>query len=101
MLVAQNVLLLLIAEVRLGGTGGVGGSTLADATSAHEYLGLQQKLALAGFALHVVHRIVVFHIGVEAEDHRVFLSARMSSAQFISRLPQKLARRLTLRTFKI
>src|SRR6476469_9735742 len=42
---------------------------LSDATSAHEYLGLQQLISLPRLALHVVDRIANFDVCVESEDH--------------------------------
>jgi hypothetical protein len=43
---------------------------LADTTSLHEDLGLQQSLAFARFTLHVIHDLIVFNVGIEAEDHQ-------------------------------
>ena len=52
----------------------VRGGALADAAAAHEHLGLQQKLAFAGFALHVVDGVAVLNVGVKSEDHAFFFT---------------------------
>src|SRR5436309_26308 len=72
--VAQHGLLMLVAEVRIGSRGSIGGSAVADATAADESLCLEQKLTLPSFTLHVIDVFAVFHIGVEAEDHGIFLA---------------------------
>jgi hypothetical protein len=47
----------------------VGGRALSDAATTHEYLGLQQKFAFAGLALHVVDGVALLDIRVKAENH--------------------------------
>jgi hypothetical protein len=42
---------------------------LTDTPPFHEDLGLQQGLALAGFALHVIDNVIVLDIGIEAKNH--------------------------------
>ncbi len=52
-------------------TGAVRNGALPDALASNEDLCLQQVLAFAGFALHVVGRVFVANVGVEAKDHAV------------------------------
>ena len=69
MLLAQNLFLLLISEIWALGLVGVRGGTFADAAAADEDLSLQQQVRLAGLALHVVNRVLVLDVRIEAKDH--------------------------------
>jgi len=69
MLLPKDVLFPLVCEVRALRLVGVRGGTLPDAASANEDLGLKKKIAFASLALHVVDRVVVFDIRVEAKNH--------------------------------
>ena len=71
-LVAEQGFLLLVRKQRISGAVGVRSRPFSDATAPHKHLGLEQKLRLAGFALHVVHSIAVLHVGVEPENHGIF-----------------------------
>jgi hypothetical protein len=73
MLFAQLLLFLRISELSIGPVRRVGRGLLADAAPADEDLGLQQALAFAGFALHVVNRIYVLDVGIEAKNHENFV----------------------------
>ena len=64
-LVAQAVLFLLVGKTA-GQLVSVGGRPFADAAAADEHLGLQQKLAFAGLALHVVDGVALHDVGVKA-----------------------------------
>ena len=74
MLVAEHGFFLLVGKERIDGAVGVRSCPFADAAAAHKHLGLKQELALAGFALHVVDSIAVLHVGVEPENHGIFLA---------------------------
>ena len=58
----------LVAEVRLGSLVRVRAGALADALSFYEYQRLNDLLAAAGLALHVVNRVPKFDIGVKSEN---------------------------------
>ena len=73
MLIAQLLLFLRIAEAGLQGGSGVGDGAFADASAAHEDLGLEQFFALARFALHVVDGVAVFYVSVKAKNHKEFV----------------------------
>src|SRR6185369_13158180 len=77
MLVAQAVLFLLVGKTSRQLVS-VGSRALADAATANEHLGLQQKLALAGLALHVVDGVALLNVGVKAEDHALFFTITIS-----------------------
>ncbi len=68
-LIAENLLLLLIGKARLLRLLGVRSGALANATSADKHLGLQQHLAFARLALHVVDSVFVLDVGIEAKNH--------------------------------
>jgi hypothetical protein len=68
MLVAQTQFLLLVGKTT-GQLVPVGSRVFPDAAAAHKYLGLQQQLAFARLALHVVDGVSLFDICVKTEDH--------------------------------
>ena len=70
MLLAEQLLFLNIFEWTFGRFRSVGGGFLADAAAADEDLRLQEQIALARLALHVVDRVHMLHIGIEAENHK-------------------------------
>ena len=39
-----------------------------------QHLGLQEQLILPRFALHMVNRVLVLHIGIEAKNHVAYLT---------------------------
>jgi hypothetical protein len=86
-LVSQLLFFLRISKAGVGRGIRVGNSLFADTPAAHEYLSLEQSLALARFTLHVIDRIVVLYIGIEAENHgrteslAVFFIASTTSAK--------------------
>ena len=69
-LLAELLLFLRIAELDFGRFGSIGRGSLADAASAHKNLCLEQQIAFTRLALHVINRVHVLHIGIEAENHR-------------------------------
>ena len=79
-LVAQAVLFLLVGKAA-GQLVSVGRGPLADAAAADEHLGLQQKLALAGLALHVVDGVALLDIRVKAENHALFFTITNSLSE--------------------
>ena len=46
-----------------------GHCSFSNAAPFDEYLRLQQALAFAGFALHVVDRVLLLDVGIKAKDH--------------------------------
>ena len=42
----------------------------ANAAPAYEDLGLQKEFAFTRFALHMVDRVAMFDVGIEAENHK-------------------------------
>jgi hypothetical protein len=73
MLLAQDSFFLLVRETGLLRFVGVGNGPFPDATAAHKYLCLENKLVLPGLALHVVDSVTVLHVSVETKDHEDFL----------------------------
>src|ERR1700692_1326608 len=103
MLLSQDLLLLLIGEAGLGSVFRIGRGTLADAASADKDLGLQETVAFARFALHVVHRVIVLHIGIEAKNHLSLFNQsrqRQKPARLLKVRP-KMARSLDTPTCEI
>src|SRR5208337_3691518 len=47
----------------------IGNGAFANAAAANEDLGLEELFAFAGFALHVIDRVLVANVGVKAKDH--------------------------------
>ena len=79
MLVAQMLLFLGVAEIGLLRGSSIRNGFLADTPSTHEDLRLQQFLALARFALHVVDGVAVFDVGIEAENHKRFVIGKFGN----------------------
>ena len=71
MLLAQLVLFLRVPEPGLGRLAGVGLGPFANAPAADKDLRLQQKIRLARLALHVVNRVLMLYVSVEAENHKL------------------------------
>src|ERR1019366_1912892 len=69
-LLTEQLLFLGVSGLCFAVLAGVGSGLLADAAATHEDLGLQQEFAFTRFALHVVDRVAVLHVGIEAENHR-------------------------------
>ena len=69
MLVAQDLLFLLIAKTAAGCFIRVRSCPLSHTAPADEHLGLQEQFVLSRLALHVVHSVFVFNVGIETEDH--------------------------------
>jgi len=61
--------LLLISEIAFGDLLGVGSGAFSDAAAAHKDLGLQDKLILARFTLHVIDGVTLLDVGIETENH--------------------------------
>ena len=78
MLIAQAVFFLLVGEAA-GQLVPVGSRPFADTAATHEYLGLQQQLAFAGLALHVVDGVALLDVGVKAKNHACFVLRRQKS----------------------
>src|SRR5216683_2304329 len=87
MLIAQQLFLLGIAELPLGRRRGIRNGFLPHATAAHEDLRLQQKLAFARFALHVVNRLTVLYVSIEAENHKKLAIAQSGNCGIRARSP--------------
>src|SRR5205807_2014329 len=68
-LLAQDLFLLLVGEAGALRLLPVGSGTLANAPSADEDLGLEKQIGFAGLALHVIDRVFVLNVGIEAKDH--------------------------------
>ena len=68
-LLAQDLLLALIGETCARSLLSIRSRAFANAASAHEDLGLQQHLAFARLALHVIDGVVVLDVGIEAKNH--------------------------------
>src|ERR1039458_2880085 len=91
MLIAQYLFLLLIAKAALGGCVRVGSGPFPNTPPANKDLCLQQTLALAGFALHMVNRVRMLYVRVEAKNHEIWVrDLRELRGLFAS--SQKLAR---------
>src|SRR5581483_8392448 len=67
-LVTQYLLLLLVGD-SLRTRFSIGGRAFTNAAATHEDLRLQQQFALTRFALHVVDRVLVLDVSIEAENH--------------------------------
>ena len=59
----------LVGEIPLGQSLGVRSGSFPDAAATHKHLGLQDELVFPSFTLHVVDRVALLHIGVEAKNH--------------------------------
>ena len=73
----EQLVHLLVGEAGLADAIGIGNGLLADAAALDEDLGLQQLVVAAGLALHVVDRVLVANVGVEAEDHWAVASGQL------------------------
>ena len=71
MLLAQFVFFLCITESRLGRLAGVRLRPLANAPASNKDLRLQQKIRLTRLALHVVNRVLMLYVSIEAENHKL------------------------------
>ena len=69
-LFAEQLLFLLVG-LPLARRGGIGNRFFSDTTSTDKNLRLQQQLAFASFALHVVDGVRVLDVGVESKNHRI------------------------------
>ena len=74
MLIPKNLLFLLISEPSRSPLVGVRGGALPYAPSFHKHLGLQQQLVFTRFTLHVINRVAMFHVGIEAKDHAILFT---------------------------
>ncbi len=54
---------------------------LAHTLASEKYQGLQKQIILPRFTLHVIHRVLVFYVGVEAEDGHFFVRRWFSSTK--------------------
>ena len=77
MQLAQHLLSILIvavwsrADLAFRRAGAIGNRALPDAAAPHEDLRLQQLLAFARFALHVVDGVFVPNVGIKTKNHAV------------------------------
>ena len=78
MLFPQLLLFLRVPELRFSGFGGIGSRFLANAAAAHENLGLQKEFPFTRLALHVIDRVAVLDVGIEAENHKDWVIESLS-----------------------
>src|SRR5438067_1899856 len=74
MLLPQNLFLLLVGEMRAVRLFAIRGCAFADTASFYEDLCLQQEIRFSRLALHVVNRVLVLNVGIEAKNHAVNIS---------------------------
>jgi hypothetical protein len=68
-LILEHFVHVLFGEAELFGLFRVGVGAFADTPAFQEYQRLQHEFVLSSFALHVVHGVSEFDVGIEAEDH--------------------------------